>query len=645
MLLEISSVELYNVALHIAKQLEGYYVNNIYAISSDSLLFRLHHPVIVEKQLVISPSRGVWLTKYVSDGRSSEGLVKILRTNLERAKFVRISQPAGERIAILEFETPNGIMKVIGEFFGGGNVILADGSEKIIACQKTIRVRHRRIVPGETYKLPPSKGVDFFHIEPDDILKAKESSLEVSRWLGREVSLSRKYVEEILARAKVDKMAKASDLSPADLEGIYHACKELAGILLDTSLKGLVILDNSNPVDYILPNFATYQGKTFVEKDSFADAIDEALSFDLRQEREVSAKKPQLQKIEELEKSLEEQRKTREAGLAAAAKIRDVANQIVQKWGTQPINIDDFQPISSETVKLTESMGKVLLKFGDDSLELTQGISGMKVSSKLFNEAKRLESKAKLIEQAEAKLAEQKSKILLQVQKEESGKLAVRKEPLWFERYRWTKTSEGLLAIGGRDAHSNTAIIRKHLSSNDIVLHAEIIGSPFFVIKDASEANMQSINEVAKAVVSYSRAWREGIRATDAYWVKPEQVKLQAPTGMFLAKGSFLIEGKKNYIKSIELELAVGACRVEGRDTLMGGPLEAVIKNCDAYVVLAPENVKATDTAKKVKANIIALLDEEKANIFKHIPLDDFVRVLPSGGGKVIGKGRGEQKD
>ncbi|MBI2126025.1 MAG: DUF814 domain-containing protein, partial [Thaumarchaeota archaeon] len=246
---------------------------------------------------------------------------------------------------------------------------------------------------------------------------------------------------------------------------------------------------------------------------------------------------------------------------------------------------------------------------------------------------------------AEAKLAEQKSKILLQVQKEESGKLVVRKEPLWFERYRWMKTSEGLLAIGGRDAHSNTAIIRKHLSSNDIVLHAEIVGSPFFVIKDASEANLQSTNEVAKAVVSYSRAWREGIRATDAYWIKPEQVKLQAPTGMFLAKGSFLIEGKKNYIKSIKLELAVGACRVEGRDTLMGGPLEAVIKNCDAYVLLTPENVKATDTAKKVKADIIALLDEEKVNIFKHIPLDDFVRVLPSGGGKVIGKGRGEQKD
>ena len=363
MLLEISSVELHDVALHIMKQLQGYYVNNIYAISSDSLLFRLHHSTMAEKQLMISPSRGVWLTKYSFGERSLESFVKILRANLERAKFAKISQPAGERIVVLEFETPNGLMKVIGEFFRGGNVILVDGSDKIIACQKTIKVRHRRIVPGETYKLPPGRGIDFFRLVADDILKAGDSSLEIARWLGREISLSRKYVEEVLARAKVDKMAKASDLSPNDLEKIYQACKELAGTLLDASLKGSVILDNSNPVDFVLPNFVTYLGKTFVEKDSFVDALDEVLSFDLRQEREVSAKKPQLQRLEELEKSLEEQRKTRETGLATALKIRDVANQIVQKLGTRPISMDEFRLISSDVVRLTESMGKILLKF------------------------------------------------------------------------------------------------------------------------------------------------------------------------------------------------------------------------------------------------------------------------------------------
>ena len=54
----------------------------------------------------------------------------------------------------------------------------------------------------------------------------------------------------------------------------------------------------------------------------------------------------------------------------------------------------------------------------------------------------------------------------------------------WFERYRWFYTADGILAIGGRDSSSNSAIIRKHLEKNDKVFHAEISGSPFFLLKD-----------------------------------------------------------------------------------------------------------------------------------------------------------------
>lgn len=639
--MEISSVELRNVLLCIAKRLQGYYVNNIYAVSS-SILLRFHHPTLAETQVVISPPRGMWVTKYEHHGTSAGNLVKTLRAHLGRARFVSTLQPPGERIAILEFEGPNGSTKIVGEFFGGGNIVLIDAAEKIIACQRSIRVRHRRIVVGEKYALPPTKGVDFFHITFNDLMKAKESNLEISRWLGREISLSRKYVEEILARAGVEKSAKCSALSQTDFEKIYASCVGIAGALSNADIRGLVILDESKPVDFAPVGFVTLGGRKLIEKDSLAEAVDEALSFDLKGEQETSAKKPQLKKLEELEKSLQEQTRIRQDSILVAAKLRDAANSIIQQWATKPVNIDTIQiGLYSDAVKVVRKIGKVLLKFGEDSLEFEEGMTGMRISSKLFDEAKRLESRAKLIEQARAKLAEQKASIVLQVQKDREEKLVTRPEPLWFERYRWLKTSEGLLAIGGRDAHSNTAIIRKHLSTNDIVLHAEIIGSPFFVIKNASDYNMQSINEVAKAVASFSRAWREGIKAADAFWVKPDQVRLQAPSGMFLQRGSFLIEGKKNYIKSIKLELAVGACRIEGRDTLMSGPLEAVANACMAYVVIVPENFKASETAKKVKTEIISLLDEDVGRIFKHVPLDDFVRVLPSGGGRIVSKHRG----
>ncbi|MBM3896961.1 MAG: fibronectin-binding domain-containing protein [Thaumarchaeota archaeon] len=644
--MEIASVELYNVILNIAKELQGYYVNNVYAISPTSILIKLHHPIQPEKQLVISPDRGLWLTKYEFESASVGSFLKTSRTHLERVRFVQALQPAGERIAVLEFEGTNEIVKVIGEFFGGGNLVLTDKDSRIIACLRTIRVRHRRIVQGEKYALPPSRGIDFFHVKFEDIMRAKESSLEVARWLGREVSLSRKYVEEVLARAHVDKKANAKNLTNSDFISIYASCRKLADILSSNQLKGIIILDNSVPSDFAPPDMITLVGKTLIEKKSFVEAIDEVLSFDLKQELESSTNKDQLAKIQELDKSIQEQAKKREDAIAIAMKLRASANLIMQKWMNRVLRIGEMQnEFSAEPVKASLSMGKLLLKFGEDSMELKDGMSTMKITSRLFDEAKRLEAKSKLIEQAEAKLQEQKQIYLLQIQKKESKEtFEMREEPSWFERYRWFSTSENLLAIGGRDAHSNAAIIRKHLANNDIVLHAEIVGSPFFIIKNAAQANMVSIEEAAKAVVSFSRAWREGIKVADAYWVNPEQVKLQAPTGMFLPKGSFLIEGKRNYIKSIKLEVAVGACNVEDRDTLMAGPISAIQRHCSAYVLITPENLKATDTAKKVKAEIIALLDEENAKIYKKIPLDDFVRVLPAGGGRVIGKGRG-QKD
>jgi len=74
------------------------------------------------------------------------------------------------------------------------------------------------------------------------------------------------------------------------------------------------------------------------------------------------------------------------------------------------------------------------------------------------------------------------------IEKGESAKKTVSftevKKKNWFERYRWFYTTDGILAVGGRDSSSNSAIIRKHLEKNDKVFHAEISGSPFFLLKN-----------------------------------------------------------------------------------------------------------------------------------------------------------------
>ena len=94
------------------------------------------------------------------------------------------------------------------------------------------------------------------------------------------------------------------------------------------------------------------------------------------------------------------------------------------------------------------------------------------------------------------------------------------------------------------------------------------MGPPFFIIKNFNTTSEMdpSLQQVAQATVSFSRAWKDGLFSADAYWVMPNQIKKGAPTGQFLPKGSFVIEGKRNYIKGVEIRLAVGIVQLETVD-------------------------------------------------------------------------------
>ena len=112
-----------------------------------------------------------------------------------------------------------------------------------------------------------------------------------------------------------------------------------------------------------------------------------------------------------------------------------------------------------------------------------------------------------------------------QISQSSVGFQQVRKKS-WFERYRWFYTSDDILAIGGRDSSSNSAVIRKHVEKNDKIFHAEVNGSPFFILKDEQNtATPLSLKEVAHATACFSRAWKEEMYGINAYWVNPEQVK------------------------------------------------------------------------------------------------------------------------
>ena len=203
----------------------------------------------------------------------------------------------------------------------------------------------------------------------------------------------------------------------------------------------------------------------------------------------------------------------------------------------------------------------------DPEINIEEDVSAIKLSSICFDQAKKMERKIKSIEIASNKLKTDLDKIKSKVNEDEKIKssIKVKEEMQWFEKFRWFITSEGNLVIGGRDAQSNVNIIKKYAKQDNLVFHSDITGSPFFITEDG--ISDKTVNEIAIATASFSRAWRTQ-STVDVYYVKYDQVKKGAPSGMSMPKGSFMIEGKKTILKKVKLELAIGAVIHNGKHTL-----------------------------------------------------------------------------
>lgn len=337
-------------------------------------------------------------------------------------------------------------------------------------------------------------------------------------------------------------------------------------------------------------------------------------------------------KITDIQSTIDEQSRAISLVKEKAEKISSVAKSLYTFSSHGITNITDpaaSENLKSQNAELVKDRGILFLKIDDEKIQIKADASFPALASTLFNEAKRQSSAIELIESLRRKNQKEIDKLKSKSQETKKAVFYTEfKKKEWFERYRWFYTSDGLLAIGGRDSSSNSAIIRKQLAKNDKVFHAEIFGSPFFVLKGTPESlPFDSLNEVAQATVCFSRAWREAMYGMSAYWINPDQVKKAAPSGQFLSRGSFVLEGHKNFIKAPNLKLAVGILYHDERYIITCGPPEPIKKICICYAIIEPGLDEMTECAKRLRVEFIKLQED----IAKQFTIDDFVRALPAG--------------
>ena len=185
--------------------------------------------------------------------------------------------------------------------------------------------------------------------------------------------------------------------------------------------------------------------------------------------------------------------------------------------------------------------------------------------------------------------------------KKEIERKKVDRKHFWFEKNRWFISSEGNIIIGGKDARSNDRVVKKYLKDRDRYAHAEIHGAPSLVIKSSGgkEIGERTLEEACIYAACFSRAWRSGIGGVEAYWVLPDQVSKTPAAGEFIAKGSFIIRGRRNRYNAT-LTLGIGKIEHEGVELVMCGPISAIEKWAEEYVVIEPGDTPKNEFARKL---------------------------------------------
>lgn len=650
--MELSGIELRHLVNEIRSRVtSGYYVSGINAITKSSLLLKLHHPTQEDIMLVLS-ARGVWITRLKFKPVEENRLEHVVQAEIERAKLESIEQIGSERIVSLRFRHPDGKVRIIVcEFFGDGNIAICDENMQITAILNQIEVRHRTLGVGLRYAYPPARGVDVFDVTFEQMLslRSEAKNLDALRWIGRIISMPKKFVEEVAKRAGIESKL-AAQLSDEEVEKIYSTVKNLVNdVSSGKNHQPVVIIANEKPIE-ALPIMTEEAAKLSTKKvASYMDAVDEVLSSEILDIGRSSKTVELDEQIAILEHDLDEQNKAREKVMQKSAAIRKLAGELMSLSYQNPDEGKVHDALAANSASMVKEKGVKYVEVAGEKIELQANLA--RVSSMLF-------ARAKEMERGNASIKEARAKLFAQIEKLRGQTAAIHKKVIvkeqtakeWYERYRWFVTTDGILAIGGRDASSNSALIRKHLTDDDVVFHAEVHGSPFFIVKNAAGPAQEgkidsSLHQVAQATVSFSRAWKDGLSSADAYWVTPEQIKKGAPTGQFLPKGSFVIEGKRSYRKGVEIRLAIGVVQLNNRETLVCGPEESIKKRAMFYAVLLQGGMDPMTAARKTKTEFVKIAgDGDVAETIKRISLDDFVRALPTGQSRISFTARGQQR-
>jgi predicted ribosome quality control (RQC) complex YloA/Tae2 family protein len=658
----MSASDIFVMLREIKDVLVGRWILNIYQLNG-TLLFKFSSDSPNKIWLIIEPGKRMHLTGLTYERESKlRAFCKTLRKQLRDHKVVVIKQHDFDRVVYLRAGPPEKQFTLVIELFGGGNAILLDTEDRIVSAMTFRRMKDRDIVRGAPFQFPPPRAMDPRKVSSDDLNNIlDETDNELVRVLARNLNISGNTVEEILAHANLDPKLRASSLSANQRKTLHKGMQEYFRILTEEPLNPQIIFnEDDEPIRVVAIESSLYPNAPVKKFSTFNKALDNFYST-RREDTAVDLVEDTYQReLAKLQRLRTQQKEHLDDMRSRAASGREAANAIyqhldiveellatIQDARQQNLSWDDIIarleegkrqqiPAAMSFVKINKHAGRIHIKLDEITLTLDIRLSATENANKLFQRSKQLEKKVKgatiAIDDTEAKISRLQEKREDELDQLESVKPVKRRKKHWYEKFRWFRTSNGMLILGGRDASSNQQLIRKYLEEPDLFFHADFAGAPVVVAKTGGrEVTDQEFLEIATFAVSYSRAWKAGWSAADTYWVKQDQVSLSAPSGEFLPKGSVMVRGDRNYIRNASVRVAVGLIVEDGFPTIIAGPESAVKHHSKIFVVLIPGRTKVSDAAKRIRKQFANQVPENLQEQIHALSIDQIIAMLPPG--------------
>ncbi|MCL4326022.1 MAG: NFACT family protein [Candidatus Thermoplasmatota archaeon] len=571
-----------------------------------------------EFELVIIEQYAIFITDRWIHKNEPDSVANLFRKYLTGSIIKDVWQYKFDRTIIIEFESELGLFQIVIENFRTGAVSLLQ-NWIIKWCSEKKIWKSRTLLPNEKYVFPPVRADPLSMDETVMLQTGMASDRTIIQFLSSDVAMGKEVANYILKKLAMDIHFPAKEVDVSVYSEIYRLWISLLKTADDLHCLWFnkvtgeidIINDNSNADNW---QIYTTISDVLIERYKL---IKNRENDNIIKEEEENLRKQKDHLYAEINRVRNEM-DLHKKWIAEIYNNYNIFLDVLKQFGTAEVEQSVINKLMEKgmIIKYIPKEHVAIFKFNEYEIPFYLNKKIELSVNRLYEMIKGYNIQLKKIEQDLSGL--EHKKVIVHNNSTDHVDNAKRK---WYERYHWFVTSDGNIVISGKNAKDNDYVVKHYLKERDLFIHADIHGAAVTIVKSNNTIiSEKSIYEACQFSICYSRAWAVKHVSADAFWVTPEQVSKSAPTGEYIAKGSWIIYGNKNYIYKIPLEMAIFIDDFDNSRKLKIVPY-SYIKNKNEnehHIRIYPGDIKKEDFAR--------VLSKKTG-----VGMDYIMSILPSG--------------